>query len=78
MWEIVGYEKNVNEAGNVTGCTLYCQQHFKDADKGHGVRTCKEYYRPANIDYQPAIGDQVIFVKEQFGQYLVVTDIIRM
>ena len=39
MWEIVGFEIAKNEAGEMTGITLYCSKPLT-GDSGEGCKVC--------------------------------------
>lgn len=77
MWEIVGFEIARNEAGEMTGITLYCDKPLT-GENGEGYKTCREWYRPGNVAYRPQLGDKVVICKEDFGKFSVITDIIKM
>lgn len=77
MWEVIGYEIGRNEAGEITGIALYCSKPLS-GDNAEGHKVCREWYRPGNVDYRPALGDQIVFCKEDFGKYQVITEIIKM
>ena len=77
MWEVIGFEIQTNEAGEQTGISLYCSKDFP-ADGGAGKKCCREWYRPSNVAYRPALGDQIVICKEDFGKFSVITEIIKM
>lgn len=77
MWEVIGYDIQTNEAGERTGITLYCSKDLP-AGSGAGKKVCREWYRPANVSYSPALGDQIVICKEDFGKFSVITEIIKM
>lgn len=77
MWEIVGFEIAKNEAGEMTGITLYCSKPLT-GENGEGNKTCREWYRPGNVAYRPKLGDKVVICKEDYGKFSVITEIIKM
>lgn len=77
MWEVVGYEIAKNEAGEMTGITLYCRKPLVSVS-GEGHKVCREWYRPSNVSYRPSVGDQIVICKEDFGKFSVITEIIKM
>ena len=77
MWEVVGFEFQKNDTGDVTGITLYCSKPL-NSENGTGCKVTREWYRPGNVSYRPAIGDQVVICKEDYGKFSVITEIIKM
>lgn len=77
MWEVIGYDIQTNETGEMTGVTLYCSKDLP-AGSGAGKKVCREWYRPGNVAYRPALGDQIVICKEDFGKFSVITEIIKM
>lgn len=77
MWEVIGYEIQVNEAGVQTGITLYCSKPLPDGS-GVGSKACREWYRASSVSYRPALGDHIVICKEDFGRFSVITEIIKM
>ena len=77
MWEVIGYDVQSNEAGEMTGITLYCTKPFGEGS-GTGSKCCREWYRPANVGYRPSLGDKIVVCKEDFGKFSVITEIIKM
>ena len=77
MWEVIGYGYAKNDAGEVTGITLYCCKPLT-GENAEGKKVCREWYRPSNVAYRPALGDQIVICKEDFGKFSVITEIIKM
>ena len=77
MWEVIGYDLQRNDVGDVTGVTLYCSKPLT-GDNAEGKKVCREWYRPGNVAYRPCIGDQIVICKEDFGKFSVITEIIKM
>ena len=77
MWEVIGYELQLNENRDVTGVTLYCSKPLT-GENSTGNKVCREWYRPANVDYRPTLGDKIVICKEDFGKFSVITEIIKM
>lgn len=77
MWEVIGYDLQCNDIGEVTAVTLYCSKPLTGIHAA-GVKVCREWYRAANVDYRPNLGDQIVICKEDFGKYSVITEIIKM
>lgn len=76
MWEIIGFDTQVNEAGGVTAYTIYCTKE-NTGDNRCGLKCKREWYRTENVSYVPQIGDKVIIEKEDYGKFSVITEIYR-
>lgn len=76
MWEVVGYECQVNDEGDVISVTLYAVKPYKP-DQGTGKKARRVWYRAAEIGYMPVLGDQIMIETETRGKYEIVTDIIK-
>lgn len=76
MWEVVGYEFQENDAGEVVSITLYAVKPYKQG-QGVGQKARRVWYRAAEIDYKPALGDPIMIETETRGKYEIVTDIIK-
>lgn len=76
MWEVVGYEYQANDAGEVTSYTLFAVKDYKPG-QGTGKKARRVWYRAAEIGYTPVLGDQIMIETETRGKYEIVTDIIK-
>ena len=76
MWEVIGYETQENDAGEVVSITLYAVKPYK-ADQGEGKKARRVWYRAAEIGYRPMLGDSIMIETEIRGKYEIVTDIIQ-
>ena len=74
MWEVIGFESQRDDEGNVTAYTMYATKSFK-GEKGAGKKARRVWYRTEEIDYKPVVGDVVVIETETRGKYEVVTDI---
>lgn len=74
MWEIIGYEQQENEAGEVTAFTVHAVKDYKEG-KGFGKRAKRIWYRASEQGYRPQVGDRVFIETEVRGKWEVVTDI---
>ena len=74
MWEIIGYEEQKNEEGQLTGITIYSVKPYRK-DQGVGSRSRRDWYRPSEIEYRPKVGDKVFIETEVRGKYTIVMDI---
>lgn len=76
MWEVIGYETNVDDKGVITGVTLYLAKDFRPG-RGEG-KTCRRiWYRANEIAYRPCVGDKIFVDTEVRGKYEFVVDIFQ-
>lgn len=78
MWEVIGYETNVDENGTPYAYTVYAVKNMKSSDTVAGQKCRRIWYRSVEIQYVPMIGDSVIIDTETRGKFEVVTDIVRV
>lgn len=76
MWEVIGYEFQENDAGEVISITLYAVKPYKQG-QGEGQKARRVWYRAAEIGYKPQLGDRIMIETETRGKYEIVTDIIQ-
>ena len=74
MWEVIGFETQVNDEGKVMSYTLYAVKDFSEG-KGSGKRCRRVWYRSSEISYVPLLGDRVLIESELRGKYEAVIDI---
>lgn len=74
MWEIIGFESQKNDAGEVTAYTVYAVKPFK-GELGAGSKARRIWYRTSEIEYQPMVGDRIYVDTETRGKYEIVTGI---
>ena len=74
MWEIIGFEQQENDAGEVTAFTVHAVKAYKEG-QGYGKRAKRIWYRVSEHDYRPVVGDKVFVETEVRGKWEVVTDI---
>lgn len=74
MWEIIGFETQENEVGEVTAYTVHAAKAYREG-KGHGRYGKRVWYRASEIDYVPVVGERVIIETEVRGKYEVVIDV---
>lgn len=74
MWEVIGFESQRNDAGEVVAYTVYATKPFK-GDPGAGSKARRIWYRTSEISYQPVLGDRIYIDTETRGKYEIVTDI---
>lgn len=75
MWEVIGYELQENDAGEVISVTMFAIKPYKEG-QGTGKRARRVWYRANEIPYVPQVGDRVMIETETRGKYEIVTDII--
>lgn len=74
MWEVIGFEEQLNDAGEVTAYSVHAVKAFPDG-KGHGKRCRRVWYRTSEVGYKPFVGDNVIIETEVRGKFEAVIDI---
>lgn len=74
MWEVIGFETQLNDAGEITAYTIHAVKAYPEG-KGHGKRGKRVWYRTSEIGYVPDVGDTVLIETEVRGKYEVVVDI---
>lgn len=74
MWEVVGFEEQFNNEGQLTGITLFCTKPYRQG-QGTGCKARRVWYRPSEILYRPELGDKVCIDTETRGKYEIVMDI---
>lgn len=77
MWEVIGFELQENDAGEVVSVTLFAIKPYKEG-QGVGKRARRVWYRASEISYMPVVGDQVMIETETRGKYEIVTDVIKL
>lgn len=77
MWEVVGFEKSENDAGEITSYNVHLQKPFK-GERGEGTHCHSQWYRTSEHVYVPQIGDKVILEFEARGKYVALVDIYRV
>ena len=75
MWEVIGYELQENDAGEVISVTTFAVKAYKEG-QGTGKRARRVWYRANEISYLPMVGDRVMIETETRGKYEIVTDVI--
>lgn len=75
MWEVIGYELQENDAGEVVSVTMFAIKAYKEG-QGTGKRARRVWYRANEIPYMPMVGDLVMIETETRGKYEIVTDVI--
>lgn len=66
--EVVGYEVVISEeTGEQSGYRIFCTRPLGASVSGEGIETLREYISCKYIDYKPALGDKVVFIKNQRG-----------
>lgn len=75
MWEVIGYELQENDAGEVVSVTMFAIKAYKEG-QGTGKRARRVWYRANEISYLPVVGDRVMIETETRGKYEIVTDVI--
>ena len=65
-WELIGWEKNVSEAGKV-GIRLYCVRNITGDGEGDGMEAGRLYFNPEYCKYSPVIGQKIIPVNGRYG-----------
>lgn len=76
MWEVIGFEFQENDAGEVVSVTLYAVKPYKQG-QGVGQKARRVWYRAAEIGYKPQLGDRIMIETETRGKFEIVTDIIQ-
>ena len=74
MWEVIGFEAQENDEGQITAYTVYLAKPFKEG-QGHGKRCKRYWYRTNEQSYVPDVGDTVMVETEVRGKYEVLLDI---
>ena len=74
MWEIIGFETQENDAGEVTAYTVHAVKAYREG-QGQGKRGKRIWYRASEQGYRPVVGEKVVIEVEVRGKYEVVTDI---
>ena len=77
MWEVIGFELQQNDAGEVTSVTLFAIKPYKEG-QGVGQRARRVWYRANEINYIPQVGEKVMIETETRGKYEIVTDVIKL
>lgn len=75
MWEVIGFELQENDAGEVMSVTMFAIKPYKEG-QGQGKRARRVWYRYNAIPYMPQLGERVMIETETRGKYEIVTDII--
>lgn len=66
--EVVGYEGIFDkDTGEQAGVRVYAQRPLNPAAIGEGVECIREYVNGKYVDYNPKIGDRVVFLKNARG-----------
>lgn len=79
MWDVIGYETNIDENGTPYAYTVYAVKTMKQKPgEVEGQKARRIWYRSAEIQYVPQVGDSVIIDTETRGKFEVVTDIERV
>ena len=74
MWEVIGFELQENDAGEVISVTMFAIKAYKEG-QGTGKRARRVWYRANEISYMPTVGDLVMIETETRGKYEIVTDV---
>lgn len=75
MWEVIGFELQENDAGEVVSVTMFAIKEYKPG-QGTGKRARRVWYRANEIPYIPVVGERVMIETETRGKYEIVTDVI--
>lgn len=74
MWEVIGYETQENDAGEITAYTVHLTKPYIEG-KGAGKRGKRIWYRTTEHAYKPAVGDTVLVETEVRGKFEALVDI---
>lgn len=77
MWEVVGFEKALNDAGEVESYNVHLQKSFKEG-RGEGTQCHIQWYRTRDHKYVPVVGDKVMLEFEARGKFVALTDIYKV
>lgn len=66
--EVVGYEMIPDkDSGEISGVRVYAQRPLNPNVTGEGVECIREYINSKYVDYNPSLGDKVVFLKNNRG-----------
>lgn len=73
MWEVLGFEKQEDDAGEVMAYTVHLAKDYRTG--GEGKRTKRVWYRTSEQGYKPVVGQTVMVETEVRGKYEALVDI---
>lgn len=73
MWEVIGFETQEDDAGQVTAYTVHLTKEYRAG--GTGKRSKRIWYRKSEHTYEPVVGQTVMVETEVRGKFEALVDI---